>query len=224
VIFNEDDFGKGTDSSMSELESTEKTIVEVPAELEEEIDSTLYQSMVGSLFHTAKATHPDIAHAVGKVSRFCAAPTQAHLTAVKRIFRYFKVTIDLSLRYKPSGGKLLGYSDADWANDMDNRHLTTDNVFTMSGGAISWLSQKQATVALSTAEAKYIALGSATQEAIWLRQLQADLNVDAGSLIDILEDNQSAIAMANNSVRTKHTNIKHYFVREAVQTGMITLS
>ena len=58
--------------------------------------------------------------------------------------------------------KLLGYSDADWANDMDDRHSTTGNVFTMSGGAISWLSQKQETVALSTVEAEYIALGSAT--------------------------------------------------------------
>ena len=109
----------------------------------------------------------------------------------------------------------------------DRQHSTTGNVFTISGGAISWLSQKQATVALSTAEAEYIPLGSATQEAIWLRQLQADLNVDTGSSIEILEDNQSAIAIANNSVgrkRTKDINIKHHFVQEAVQTGMITLS
>jgi len=112
------------------------------------VDPTQYQLMVGSLLHAAKATRHDIAHAVGKVSRFCTAPTQAHLTAVKRIFRYLKGTIDLSLRYKLSGGKLLGYSDADWAYDMDDRHSTTGNVFTMSGGAISWLSQKQATVAL----------------------------------------------------------------------------
>ena len=127
------------------------------------VDSTQYQSMVGNLLHVAKATCPDIAHAVGKASRFCAAPTQVHLTAVKRIFRYLKSTIDLSLRYEPSGGKLFfGYSDADWANDMDDRHSTIGNVFTMSGRAISWLSQKQATVALSTAEAEYIALGSAT--------------------------------------------------------------
>jgi len=74
---------------------------------------------------------------------------------------------------------------------------------------------------------EYIALGSATQEAIWLRQLQADLNVDTGSSVEILEDNQSAIVIANNSAsrkRTKHIDIKHHFVREAVQTGMITLS
>ena len=81
---------------------------------------------------------------------------------------YLKGTIELKLQYRPDGENLLGYSDADWANDMDDRHSTTGNVFTMSGGAISWLSQKQTTVALSTAEAEYVALGSATQEAIWV--------------------------------------------------------
>ena len=132
------------------------------------VDAVQYQSMVGSLLHAARATCPEIAYAVGIVSKFNAAPTQAHLIAVKRVFRYLKGTIDLKLQYQSDGENLLGYSDADWANDVDDRHSTTSNVFTMSGGAISWLSQKQTTVALSTAEAEYIALGSATQEAIWL--------------------------------------------------------
>ena len=157
-------------------------------------DATQYQSMVGSLLHAARATRPDIAHAVGMVSKYNAVPTQAHLTAVKRIFRYLKGTINLKLQYRSTGEKILGYSDADWANDSDDRHSTTGNVLTMSGGAISWLSQKQATVALSTAEAKYIALGSATQEAIWLHQLLTDLRIDTKGAIEILEDNQSAIA------------------------------
>ena len=97
---------------------------------------------------------------------------------MKQIFRYLKGTANLVLQYKATGSELIGYTDADWANDMDNRHSTTGNVFLMSGGAVSWLSQKQATVALSTAEAEYVALGSATQEAIWLRQLLADLGVN----------------------------------------------
>ena len=98
---------------------------------------------------------------------------------------------------------MLGYSDADWANDTDNRHSTTGNVFVMSGGAIIWLSQKQSTVALSTSEAEYIvALGSATQEAIWLNQLLTDLRIDNKGSIEILEDNQSATAMTKNLHRT----------------------
>ena len=97
----------------------------------------------------------------------------------------------------------------------------------MSGGAVSWLSQKQATIALSTAEAEYIALGSATQEAIWLHQLLADLRIDTKTPTEISEDNQGAIAMAINPVghkRTKHIDIKHHFIREAVQAGSINLS
>ena len=142
-----------------------------------QVNSRQYQSMVGSLLHAARATRPDIAQAVGVVSKFNAKPTEAHLTAVKRIFRYIKGTVHLSLQYQAKGGKLVGYSDSDWANNLDDRHSTTGNVFMMSGGAISWISQKQATVALSTAEAEYIALGSATQEAIWLRRLLNDLHI-----------------------------------------------
>ena len=97
---------------------------------------------------------------------------------------------------------------------MDDRHSTTGNVFTMSGGA---LSQKQTTVALSTAEAEYIALGSATQEGIWLYQLLNDLKIDTKGSIEIMEDNQSTIAMAKSSVghkRTKHIDIKHHFIKQ----------
>ena len=128
----------------------------------------------------------------------------------------------MKLQYRPDGENLLGYSDADWANNVDDKHSTTGNVFTMSGGAISWLSQKQTTVALSTAEAEYVALGSATQEAIWLYhgQLLNDLKIDTKGSIEIMEDNQSTIAMAKSSVghkRTKHIDIKHHFIRETVQ-------
>ena len=107
------------------------------------VDVTQYHSMVGSLLHAARATCPDIAHAIGMVSKFNAAPMQAHLTAVKRIFLYLKWRIDLKLQYRSTGEKMLGYPDADWVNDSDDRHSTTGNVFTMSGGAISWLSQSK---------------------------------------------------------------------------------
>ena len=190
------------------------------------VDSLRYQSMVGSLLHAARATRPDIAQAVGVVSRFNAEPTEAHLTAVKRIFWYLKGTVNLSLQYQARGGALIGYADSDWASDLDNRLSTTGNVFLMSGGAVSWISQKQATVSLSTAEAEYVALGSATQETIWLRRLMTDLRVSQVKPTVIREDNQGAIAMAKNPVglkRTRHIDIKHHFVREAVDAGTITL-
>jgi len=177
--------------------------------------------------HAAIAKRPNISHAVGVVSKFNSQPTQAHQTAVKRILCYLKGSIDVSLEYhRRDSCELIDYSDADWANDLDTRHSTTENVFIMSGGAISWLSQKQATVALSTAEVKYVALSSAMQEAIWLRRLLSDLDMNMPESIVIQEDNQGAIAMSKNPVghkRTKHIDIRFHFVREAVQIGLIEL-
>lgn len=131
------------------------------------------------------------------------------------------------MSYKKSAdGNLIGYSDADWAGDMDDRHSTSGNVFSLACGAVSWLSKKQATVALSTAEAEYVALSTATQEAIWLRRLLADMGEPPEGPTEIYEDNQGAISMAKNPVghaRTKHIDIRYHFVRERVQDGAITL-
>ncbi len=86
--------------------------------------------MVGSLLYAAMATRPDIAQAVSVVSKFNANPNAAHLTAVKRILRYLKGTLNLALKYERSdSGTLIGYSDADWAGDQDDRRSTTGNVF-----------------------------------------------------------------------------------------------
>lgn len=88
------------------------------------VDPGYYQSMVGSLLYAAIATRPDIANAVGAVSKFNLCPTEAHMTAVKRIFRYLKGTINLGLKYKQDNCDLIGLSDADWAGDTDDRHST----------------------------------------------------------------------------------------------------
>ena len=103
------------------------------------VNPSTYQSMVGSLLYAAMATRPDIAQAVSAVSKFNADPNAAHLTAVKRILRYLKGTLNLVLKYERSeSGALIGFSDADWAGDQDDRHSTTGNVFLLGGGAVSW--------------------------------------------------------------------------------------
>jgi histone deacetylase 1/2 len=142
------------------------------------VDVVQYQSMVGSLIYAAIATRPDIAYAVAALAKFNSSPTEAHLTAVKRVFRYLKGTAQLRLQYQETDVNVEGYSDADWASDSDDRRSTSGNVFVMSGGAISWTSKKQPTVAISTSESEYIALCFATQEAVWLRQLMKDLQMD----------------------------------------------
>jgi hypothetical protein len=110
---------------------------------------------------------------------------------VKRIMRYLKGTLAFGLCYRKSAlNQCVGYSDADWAGDVDDRHSTSDDVFLLSGLVVSRKSKKQSSVALSTAEAEYVALSSAAHEALWLRQLLADLSTSqSAEPILIFEDN-----------------------------------
>jgi hypothetical protein len=194
-----------------------------------EVDRTMYQSMVGSLLYAANATRPDIAHAVSVASKFCAQPTQVHLTAVKRIFRYLKKTPKLAVKFQrqeDEASMLRGFSDADWAGDPDDRHSTSGIIFMMSGGPVTWMSKKQGMVTLSTAEAEYVALSFATQEAVWLRRLLKDLQMCVEKPTILMEDNQGAICIAKNPVyhnRTKHIDIRFHYIREAVQNEVIKL-
>ena len=120
---------------------------------------------------------------------------------------------------------MFGYSDADWAGDVDTRRSTSDYVFQIGSSTVSWSSRKQATVAKSSTEAEYVALSSATQEAVRLRRLMEDLGgrqMDAPTTI--YEDNQGAIELAKNAKyhnRTKHIDICHHFVRERVVSNEI---
>ncbi len=191
-------------------------------------DQVLYQSAVGSLLYLAIATRPDIAVSVGIAAKFSANPTQEHWNAVKRIFRYLKGTSNFGLLYKNNNKeKLHGFSDADWAGDEDDRRSTSGMVFKLAGGAISWRSKKQTVVALSTAEAEYVALAAATQEATWLRQLMKSFQQESTEeAIVIYEDNQSALAIASNAVfhgRTKHIGIKFHYTRQQLEKEVIKL-
>jgi len=217
---------------------TEAKIVSTPADsnvklqkndgISKSVDPVKYQSLVGSLLYTAIATRPDISQAVGLVSKFNSNPTEAHLTAATRILCYLKGTLNLAMKYQKSeiGMQMTGYSDADWASDPDDRHSTTGHLFVIAGGTVSWLSKKQAIVALSTTEAEYVALCSATQEAVWLRRLLNELETVSDKPTVLMEDNQGAIAISQNPVehaRTKHIDVRYHFVREAVQQGLVEL-
>ena len=192
------------------------------------VDQGLYQSAVGSLLYLATRSRPDIAYAVSSVARFCSKPTRSHWTAVKRIFRYLKGTTSLGLLYTKRANQdgLVGYSDADWAGDCNDYKSTSGYLFQIGGTVVTWKSKKQSCVALSTAEAEYMALASAAQEAVWIRELNSDLGNQQSQPTLILEDNQSAIAMAKNPQyhrRSKHINIKFHYVREQVSNGKIHL-
>lgn len=191
------------------------------------VDGRIYQSIVGSLLYAALATRPDISQAVAAASKFCASPNSAHLTAVKRILRYLKGTSNLALKFqKTKGESIVGYSDADWAGDLDDRRSTSGNVFIQAGAAVSWLSKKQATISLSTAESEFIAMSSAIQEAIWLKKLLSEVGLTFDGPMTLMEDNQGAIAIAQNPIshsRTKHIDIRYHHVRQSVLNGDVKL-
>lgn len=186
-----------------------------------------YQEAVGSLLYLSQATRPDIAFAVNDVSRFNANHGETHWSAVKRIFRYLRGTIDFKLTYKRSkNSDLHAYCDADWASDVDKRRSCTGFVTKMSGAAISWMSKRQPIVALSSTEAEYIAMSSAVGEIIWLKQLADEINANIVKRVPLHCDNQSTIKLAESDAfrpRTKHIDIRYHHLREKVDSGVINI-
>jgi transposase InsO family protein len=190
------------------------------------IDPKLYRSMIGSLLYLT-ASRPDIACSVGMCARFQANPKESHLVAVKRIIRYVHGTTDLGLWYScESNVVLVGYSDADWAGNVEDRKSTSGGCFYVGTNLVAWLSKKQASVSLSTAEAEYIAAGSCCTQLLWMKQMLSDFGMSQGSMT-IYCDNTSAINISKNPVqhsRTKHIDIRHHFIRDLVEENIVNLS
>ncbi|XP_055923284.1 uncharacterized protein LOC129953823 [Eupeodes corollae] len=137
----------------------------------ERIDSTKYQSLIGALLYIAVSTRPDIMYSVCILSQFNVEPYTEHFVAAKHLLRYLMTTINPKLTYGSAPTKLTGYVDADWACNIDDRRSNTGFVFLMVGGAVSWESKKQTSVALSSTEAEYMALSQASKEASYLLNL-----------------------------------------------------
>lgn len=183
-------------------------------------DSSLYRSIIGSLRYLVH-TRPDITHAVGIVSRFMEKPTVTHWTAVKQILRYVQGTLSYGCRYVQGGnGGLLGYSDSDHAGDIGDRKSTSGQVFFLGENPISWTSQKQKVVAISSCEAEYVAAAAAACQGLWLSRLLGDLKGEEPAKFKLLVDNKSAIALAKNPVhhdRSKHIDVKFHFIRGCME-------
>ncbi|GJS05372.1 transposable element [Tanacetum coccineum] len=175
-----------------------------------------YASAVGSLMYAMVCTRPDIAHAMSVVSRYMAHPGKEHWNAVKRIFRYLKGTSDVGLIYGGDREYLVaGYSDSDYAADLDARRSLTGYVFTIGNSVVSWKATLQPSVALSTTEAEYMALTEAAKEGIWLKGLIEDLGFPQDQAT-VFCDSMSAICLAKDQVyhdRTKHIDVRYHFIR-----------
>ena len=187
----------------------------------EEMDAIPYASGVGSLMYAMVCTRPDIAHAMSIVSRFIADPGEAHWSALKWIMRYLAGTLSLGLTYSSMNRTetdVIGYVDSDYAGCIDTRRSLTGYVFTMQGGCVSWKSNLQKVVALSSTEAEYMAATEAVKEAIWLKGLASEIGFDSED-VTVFCDNQSALHLIKNPIfheRSKHIDIKLHFIRDIV--------
>ena len=186
-----------------------------------------YQSKIGSLMFTAICIRPDLSFATGQLAQAAQCPQPRHEAAIKRTLRYLAGTTTSGLHYsKVSTGRLVitGYSDSDWAGCTKTRKSISGWIFFLCGAAISWQSKKQSVVAMSSCEAEYIALSSASREAVWLRRLLHDLGEPQNHPTMIKVDNTSAIALARNPefhARTKHIQLHYHYIRQAMADGEV---
>jgi hypothetical protein len=160
-------------------------------------------------------------------ARFQADPKEVNLRAVKRIMRYLVYTPKFGLWYpKGSTFDLIGYSDADWAGCKIDRKSTSGTCQFLGRSLVSWSSKKQNSVALSTAEAEYIAADHCCAQLLWMRQTLRDYGYKL-SKVSLLCDNEIAICMADNPVEhncTNHIDIRYHFPRDHQQRGDIEIA
>ncbi|KAE8981056.1 hypothetical protein PF011_g22184 [Phytophthora fragariae] len=193
-----------------------------------------YRELVGSLMYLATCTRPDLAYAVGQLSRYVQCPTQQHIGAAKRVLRYLVgmksqgivYTRDKSIEEMNNTLLIDGYCDSDWGNNPDTRKSITGYVHCMAGGAVSWASRRQSIVAQSTAEAEYVAACEACMEAQGLRNVLIEVFPEMTTKLRQGIDNQAAFVMATNptySRRTRHIELRWHYVRDQVAKKTVEL-
>ena len=189
------------------------------------VDQTMYRGMIGSLLYLT-TSQPDIMFSVCLCARYQSDPKESHLKSIKRIFRYLIGTPNYGLWYPAQNSiSLIGFSNSDYAGSTDDRKSTSGTCQFLGQSLVSWSSRKQNCVALSTAEAEYIALGSCCAQILWMIQTLEDFGLKFDD-VKIFCDNKSAIDITNNPVhhsRTKHIDVRHHFIRSHVETKRITV-
>jgi hypothetical protein len=200
-------------------------------------EQSIYRAKIGSIAYAARNTRYELQFIVGFLARHVSAPKVKHMKAIDRVLKYIalnksrKLLFDFS-KSKDADCNIIIYTDADWASDTSDRKSTTGWLLTIDGNAIIWQSKKQHTVAQSTAEAEYYALGDGTKEALFLKQwfnYYYPMNINNQTIplyITLKSDNNGAILMADHPTdhnRTKHIDIKYHFIREHIHNKSIKI-
>ena len=194
------------------------------AEEEENIDEKEYRRKIGCLCYLLH-TRPDLAFSVGLLSRYMHDPKTSHGAALKAVLRYVKGTTTLGLVYKQASTmEIKGFSDSSHNIDEDDGRSTTGHIFYLNDCPITWCSEKQETVALSSCEAEFMAATEAAKQAIWLQDLLEEVTGQPRQKIVVRLDNKSAIALTKNPVfhgRSKHIHKRYHFIRECIENEQV---
>ena len=190
------------------------------------VNATIYRMLVEKLLYLTK-TRPDIAHAVGVVSRYMQNPQEAHLQAAKHILRYVRRYPDLGLFFKQGEeNHLRGFTDVDYGQDVDDKISVGAFIFYLGNSPISWNSNKQSSTSQSSCESEYRALAQCSCEVIWIRRLLGELKILSNQPTHLYCDNQSSIKLSYNLVfheKSKHFEIDFHFTRQKVEDNIITV-
>ena len=190
-------------------------------------DAYLYRKIVGGLIYLT-ITRLDLSYAVGLVLQFMQKPCKSHLDVIRRILHYVKATCSYGSFYeKRNDGCMYGYSDANWAGNLDDRRSTNGYAFTLGSAMISRSSKKQPIVALSCTKAESCGVTLATCEATWLKILLTELGIQIHGQIMIYCDNVSSMMLAKNPIyhaRMNNIDIYYHCVNEKVIEGEVNLA
>ncbi|CAJ2653211.1 unnamed protein product [Trifolium pratense] len=146
-----------------------------------------YASAIGSIMYAMLCTRPDVSYALSSTSRYQSDPGESHWIAVKNILKYLRRTKDSFLIFgNMEELAVVGYTDASFQTDKDDFRSQSGYVFCLNGGAVSWKSSKQETVADSMTEAEYIAASSAAKEAVWIKKFISELGI-VPSIVDPID-------------------------------------
>lgn len=194
------------------------------AEEETSTDEKKYRSSIGCLRYLVHTRH-DLSYSIGVLSRYMIDPKESHDAALKHVLRYLRGTLSYGLTYRRARkATLLGYSNSSLNVDIDDRRSITGHMFYLGESLITWCSQKQEVVALSSCEAEFMAATEAAKQAIWLQELLCEVTGDKCERVIIRVDNKSAISLTRNPVfhgRSKHIHRRYHFIRECVENGQV---
>ena len=185
-----------------------------------------YQVIVGTLQYLCTYTRPDLVFATNQLAKHMSNPGPVHMAHARRVLRYLKGTASLGITYTqdlPNPNGLLAWADADWCACTDTRRSYSGYCLMLNGGAVSWKSAQQTSVATSTAEAEFVSASKCSDEVLWLRRILADVGSPQLHPTPLMEDNRACRALSESPItsRSRHIDFRVMSLRERVADGVV---